>query len=1003
MKKILLAFLISLLSILSYSQTVVFYDGFENGTSNWTLTGDWGLTTNSFLGVYALTESPLGNYPDQSTMIATMDTAIDLTAVQDAEVAFTAAYSIEFGFDFMFFDASLDGGINWINIESYTGDSVWWRYVYPLGGFVGSSEVMCRFRFVSDDLLNYDGMQIDEFNITTYADDNTPPLIVHSPLPHYEATLFAYDVNAEIVDISGVISANLNYWVDNIPQSPITGINYSGNSWLFQIPAQTPGSWIEYTMTAIDSSINFNSVTTDIYEVILGNYIKYDNGIVDYMNTIGLGNNTSAAVLIDIGGTTDLVTALIRNYTDPTHPNADMEFHVWANDSGTPGADMIVPIIVTPEASAAFPHRITRIDLRPYSDSLAGITGDVFIGFIATSGNVHLVQSTPTQGNHTYTESFGNWNLINDDYHFRAITSEITGAPIANFSFDTINDPQVAFTDLTTNTPTSWYWDFDDNGAFSTDQNPAYAFQISGTHNVCLTATNGISTSTVCNMVTIQNITSPIANFYFITDYSPQILFVDTSIGYPTTWHWDFDDNGATFNYLNPMYIFSQNDTFNVCLTVTNLMGSDTFCQEVIIDSYVAPEAEFSFDPAISPTIQFYDESSTMLYNTADTWQWDFDDNGATSTAQNPLYLFSGNGIYNVCLTASNPYGSDTYCNQVIITTFLPPTADFNFDTIATPEVYFYDTSSDSVINSPDAWLWDFGDGTTSNLQNPNHIYAENGIYEVCLVVSNAEGSDTICNTIEISVYAIPVAEFTFNSITDPIVFFIDQSTGVPTDWHWNFNDNGAIAITQNPSQTFSTNDTFNVCLTATNYLGSDTWCNQIIISSYLPPIADFSYIIDNDSIVSFIDESVNNPTEWIWEFNYNGETSTIENPTFIFSENGTYHVCLVATNVIGSSSPYCEDIEIAHIGITEEKELSNIKVYPQPMTEYSVIEYSTTEFNSIPLLKLYNILGEQIKIRTNYSDNSITIFKDNIITGVYFIELIDDNLKLTRFKIVIE
>ena len=215
MKKLLLTFTLALITLFASSQTVEFYDGFENGTSNWTLTNTWGLTTASFMGVYSLTESPFGNYPDQTTMIATMDTAIDLSTVQDAEVEFTATYSIEFGFDFMYFDASSDGGATWVNIESYTGDSVWWRYVYPLGGFVGSSQVMCRFRFVSDDLLNYDGMRIDEFKITSYGDDNTPPLIVHEPLPFYESTLYANQVIAEIIDISGVASASLNYWVDN--------------------------------------------------------------------------------------------------------------------------------------------------------------------------------------------------------------------------------------------------------------------------------------------------------------------------------------------------------------------------------------------------------------------------------------------------------------------------------------------------------------------------------------------------------------------------------------------------------------------------------------------------------------------------------------------------------------------------------------------------------------------------------------------------------------------
>jgi PKD repeat protein len=54
---------------------------------------------------------------------------------------------------------------------------------------------------------------------------------------------------------------------------------------------------------------------------------------------------------------------------------------------------------------------------------------------------------------------------------------------------------------------------------------------------------------------------------------------------------------------------------------------------------------------------------------------------------------------------------------------------------------------SDSIIfqdqstNTPNSWNWNFGDGTTSSLQNPTHVYANSGQYQVALTVVNAEGS----------------------------------------------------------------------------------------------------------------------------------------------------------------------------------------------------------------------------------------------------------------------
>ncbi|MEA3446218.1 MAG: PKD domain-containing protein, partial [Bacteroidota bacterium] len=749
MRKVLLLSLAIFLSLLGTSQNIVFFDNFENGLSNWNLTGTWGLSTNSFTGIYSMSESPAGNYPDQTTMTATMDSSVDLTSVLDAEILFSGTYHIEFGFDFMYLEATSDGGNTWVVLESFSGDSAWYKYVISLGGFVGSNNVKCRFRFFSDPNLNFDGMDIDDFLIMTYTEDNTAPLIVHYPLPHYEGSLYEHQVLTEIIDVSGISFATLTYRIDNVLQPGVSGINYSGDTWLFEIPPAPAGSWIKYKITAQDSSINSNTGSTDDFEYIAGNYIKYDNGIVDFVGTISPFSTfeTGASVKINLNDTTTLVSALVRNYIDFNNPNADMEFHVWAVDTaGLPGADLITPFIVVPTANAAQPHKMTRIDLRSFGDTLQGISGDVFVGFRAPFGDVHVGQTTPAVGNHTYIETFNGWTQSSDDYHFRAVTSEIGSAPTAVFTYDTLADPLVSFTDQSLNNPTSWHWDFDDGGTFSNDQHPEHAFTLNGTYNVCLTVDNGITSNTTCQFVSVQNVQSPTADFYYITTYSPEILFVDTSYNYPTSWFWDFDDNGATWGYINPIYTFTHNDTFHVCLTVQNLMGGDTLCQDIIIDDYIAPDAAFSFDPSLSPWIQFYDESSNQIYNTPDGWYWDFDNSGAFSNDTNVLYLFPENGVYNVCLTSTNTYGSDTYCNQVVINSYLPPVAEFNFSVFDGPVIQFNDQSSDSLINETTNWEWDFDDGSpVNNSQSPQHTFPQNGSYEVCLVASNTEGTDTIC------------------------------------------------------------------------------------------------------------------------------------------------------------------------------------------------------------------------------------------------------------------
>ncbi len=1006
MRKHVLLFIAIITANLGISQNIVFFDNFESGLSGWSLGGTWGLSTNAFTGLYALSESPNGNYPDQTTMIATMDSSVDLSQAMDAEVLFSATYQIEFGFDFMYLEATSDGGNTWVTLQSFTGDSAWYKYIISLGGFVGSNNVKCRFRFVSDDMLNFDGMDIDDFLIMTYTEDNTPPLIVHYPLPHYEGSLYEHQVLAEIIDISGVSFAILTYRIDNVLQPAVGGVNYSGDTWLFEIPPAPAGSWIEYKITAEDSSVNANNTTSEDFEYIAGNYIKYDNAVVDYVGTVSQFSTfeTAAAVRIELNDTTTLVSALIRNYIDSNNPNADMELHVWDSDTaGLPGEDLIVPFLVTPAANAAEPHKMTRIDLRTYNDSLSGISGDIFIGFKAPLGDVHVVQTTPAVGNHTYTENFLGWNLSTDDYHFRAVTSEIGGAPMAAFSFDTLADPYVTFTDQSLYNPVSWYWDFDDNGNFSTDQHPQYAFTHNGTFNVCLTVDNGITTNTTCQFVSVQNVQPPIANFYYLTTYSPEILFVDTSLNYPISWFWDFDDNGATWGYINPMHTFSHNDTFNVCLIVENFQGSDTMCQEIIINDYVAPEAAFSYDPGLSPWIQFYNESSNQIINTPDTWYWDFDYGGAFSTDTNALFLFPENGIYNVCLTTTNTYGTDTYCSQVVINSYVAPVADFSYTVINGPVVQFTDQSSDSLINETTEWYWDFGDGSPPvSIQSPVHQFMENGSFNVCLVASNLIGSDTICQTIDISSYAVPTAGFTYNDAAQPVVFFYDQSIGWPQSRYWDFDDQGITSVETNPAFTFSTNDTFNVCLTVSNYLGSDTFCQSVIISSYLPPVANFNYQIVDDTIVHFQDISTNGPTSWLWDFDFNGQTSNDQNPTMIYPVAGDFNVCLTSGNSVGTGAMYCQLVSIVLFSDKPNSEKPTTDIYPLPMQDYLIVDLHLQDLDDISI-NLYNLLGAKLHPEFSRYEDKLILYRNSLPSGFYFIDILNTSGLIYRAKILME
>jgi Zn-dependent metalloprotease len=127
------------------------------------------------------------------------------------------------------------------------------------------------------------------------------------------------------------------------------------------------------------------------------------------------------------------------------------------------------------------------------------------------------------------------------------------------------------------------------------------------------------------------------------------------------------------------------------------------------------------------------------------------------------------------------------------------------------------------------SYTWDFGDGTTSTLQDPSHTYTNSGTYDVQLIVFN---NDALCqqpDTILIQEVVViapidPVAGFqlTSNQIEDLPVDFADTSLYGPLSWEWNFGD-GATSALQHPSHTYADTGIYTVQLIVHNCHGSDT------------------------------------------------------------------------------------------------------------------------------------------------------------------------------------
>ena len=232
------------------------------------------------------------------------------------------------------------------------------------------------------------------------------------------------------------------------------------------------------------------------------------------------------------------------------------------------------------------------------------------------------------------------------------------------------------------------------------------------------------------------------------------VQFSDQSTDNPTSWKWEYRKGYGGWTQFsteqNPSYSFTSTGAYSIRLTAANAVGSDSVTRNnyITVTAPHKPIAQFTGSPTsgMAPlTVQFSDQST----NSPTSWTWEYRKGygGWTqfSSEQNPSYSFTSTGTYSIRLTAANAGGSDsvTRNNYITVTSMVrKPVALFIQDQYVGRKPLTV-TFTDRSQNGPTDYLWSFGDGVTSTLQNPVHTYTSSGLYSVQLTASNTAGSDT--------------------------------------------------------------------------------------------------------------------------------------------------------------------------------------------------------------------------------------------------------------------
>jgi len=499
-----------------------------------------------------------------------------------------------------------------------------------------------------------------------------------------------------------------------------------------------------------------------------------------------------------------------------------------------------------------------------------------------------------------------------------SISHDITIHPLPHSSFYSNAVPgcsplTVNFTNSSVGS-VSQIWDFGDGTPNSTAANPTHTFvndttfiQFFEVHLIALSSFGCADTSS--QFITVY----PNLDYQIIvlpdTSCHPSNVSLSATPG-GISYNWNFGDGYVLTGGANVSHIYTNLSNHDTTFTVTLITTSyftclDTSTEIVVINP--SPTASFNIASATGCTpftVTISNQSIGALH-----YSWRFGD-GTNDTTSSPVFThnyintISTPSNYNIRLIVKNAYGcADTLIKQ--ITVYPEVVAQFTSDTAGCSpyNVQFTDQSIGSSY-----FLWNFGDGNSTAVQNPSHQYinpsSNDTIYHVMFIPISAYACrDTAYRNI--TVYALPHALFTVSpgSQTYPntTVMINNLSTSGSWNYLWDFGDSTTTTLNQPIMHTYSTWGTYTITLIVSGTHCSDTISQTIQIIAPLP-IAAFDSSAEGCSplTVTFVNHS-QFATDYLWDFG-DGNTSTVENPSHTYVTPGVYIVQLTAAGPGGQN-----------------------------------------------------------------------------------------------------
>lgn len=446
---------------------------------------------------------------------------------------------------------------------------------------------------------------------------------------------------------------------------------------------------------------------------------------------------------------------------------------------------------------------------------------------------------------------------------------------------------------------------------------------------------------------------------------------------------------------------------------------------------YVTCADTIEFDYTVTPGCNFTDQVAAYFkIDTANTYGGGATKPSAWGLNLDDWYIFFANNLVDqfgqpipfigfndfvsftveenieICIMTQDPCNgsSSITCIQFVNVDSIANDASFQYSMVENCDSLVVTFSNGSTGGT--SYEWDFGNGMMSTLANPVAVYDTSGTYVVQMVVKDTSicrPQDTAWVTIQ---WYPPVpdahAEFNYtsNGCDTLQVDFTNLSTGGISNF-WDFG-NGLTSTSTNPTAYYTIYGSYQVMLVVVDTgecQVNDTAYTTIVFDSVKPAIADFSFVVNGDT-VDFTNLSLE-ATTYSWDFG-DGNNSSLKDPKHIYAANNTYTVTLIASN--GCYSDTIKYTVLINTGLDDFfPGVPTINLFPNPTS--GMVTLTILQVQGGVEIGLFNVLGENLLSSTE--DLRVAQWEkvydlSGLPTGFYFFRIKGDNLN-RAIKIVVK